>query len=54
MKTYLCLICGFVYDEATDRPEDRIAAGTLWANVPLAWSCPECGGAIANFEVAGI
>ena len=29
MKTYICIVCGFVYDEAAGRPEDGIAAGTL-------------------------
>ena len=30
MKTYICIVCGFVYDEAQGRPEEGIAAGTLW------------------------
>ena len=28
MKTWMCLICGFIYDEAQGRPEDGIAPGT--------------------------
>ena len=28
MKTYICIVCGFVYDEAAGRPEDGIAPGT--------------------------
>ena len=39
MKTYLCLICGFIYDEADGRPEDGIAPGTRW---PM---CPPTGNA---------
>jgi rubredoxin len=54
MKTYLCIVCGFVYDEAVGRPEDGIAAGTLWADVPAAWECPECGVAKADFEVVEV
>ena len=27
MKTYMCLICGWIYEEETGRPEDGIAAG---------------------------
>lgn len=50
MKTYICIVCGFVYDEAAGRPEDGIAAGTLWADVPASWECPECGVAKADFE----
>ena len=51
MKTYICIVCGFVYDEAAGRPEDGIAAGTLWADVPASWACPDCGVAKADFEV---
>ena len=43
MKTYLCIVCGFVYDEAVGRPEDGLAAGTRWADVPASWACPDCG-----------
>ena len=54
MKTYICIVCGFVYDEATGRPEDGIAAGTAWADVPDSWACPDCGVAKADFEVTEI
>ena len=30
-KTYICIVCGFVYDEAVGRQEDGIAPGTKWA-----------------------
>ena len=51
MKTYLCIVCGFVYDEAAGRPEDGITPGTAWADVPAGWACPECGVAKSDFEV---
>ncbi|WP_394757629.1 rubredoxin [Rhodoferax sp.] len=50
MKTYLCIVCGFIYDEAAGRPEDGIAAGTPWADIPQSWACPDCGVAKADFE----
>ena len=53
-KTYVCIVCGFVYDEAAGRPEDGIAAGTAWADVPADWSCPDCGVAKADFEMVEI
>lgn len=49
MKCYLCVLCGFVYDEAAGRPEDGIAPGTRWADVPDGWLCPECGVGKADF-----
>jgi rubredoxin len=50
-KTYLCIVCGFIYDEAAGRPEEGIAAGTLWADVPQEWTCPECGVGKSDFEL---
>jgi rubredoxin len=38
-KTWMCLICGWIYDEAAGLPEDGIAAGTPWAQVPMNWVC---------------
>lgn len=43
MKTWICLYCGFVYDEARGRPEEGIPPGTRWADVPDDWTCPDCG-----------
>ena len=54
MKTYLCIVCGFIYDEAAGRPEDGFAPGTLWADVPESWECPDCGVAKADFEVVEV
>ena len=54
MKTYICLICGWVYDEAQGRPEDGIAPGTRWEDVPPNWVCPECGARKEDFEMTQI
>jgi len=53
-KTYICIVCGFIYDESIGRPEDNIAPATLWADVPEDWTCPDCGVAKADFEVVEI
>ncbi|MEY4318713.1 MAG: hypothetical protein RI902_2521 [Pseudomonadota bacterium] len=53
-KTYMCIVCGFVYDEAAGRPEDGIAAGTAWADVSPDWACPDCGVAKADFELVEV
>jgi rubredoxin len=50
-KTWMCLICGWIYDEAAGLPEEGIAAGTLWADVPMNWTCPECGARKEDFEM---
>ena len=43
MKKYVCTICGFVYDEEKGLPDEGIAPGTKWEDVPDDFVCPECG-----------
>ena len=42
MKVYICSICGYLYDEAEGLPEEGIAPGTRWQDVPAQWVCPLC------------
>jgi rubredoxin len=53
-KTWMCLICGFIYDEAAGLPEEGIAPGTRWDDVPINWTCPECGARKEDFEMVEI
>jgi len=53
-RTYMCLICGFIYDEAAGLPEEGIAAGTRWEDVPVNWVCPECGARKEDFELVEV
>jgi rubredoxin len=53
-KTWMCLICGYIYDEAAGLPEEGIAPGTRWEDVPLNWTCPECGARKEDFEMVEI
>jgi len=53
-KQYICLICGWVYDEEIGRPEEGIPAGTRWEDVPESWVCPECGVGKQDFEMVEI
>jgi rubredoxin len=50
MKQYICSVCGYVYDEAAGAPDDGVAPGTVWADVPESWVCPLCGAAKSEFE----
>ncbi|MEY4592676.1 MAG: hypothetical protein RIR18_1571 [Pseudomonadota bacterium] len=54
MKTYLCIACGFIYDEAVGDPEHGILPGTRWEDVPEDWNCPECGSSKGDFEMVVI
>ena len=40
--TYVCP-CGYVYDPAVGDPDNGIAHGTAWEDVPEEWVCPICG-----------
>lgn len=40
---WMCGPCGFVYDEAAGMPEDGIAPGTRFEDIPDDWVCPDCG-----------
>ena len=54
MRTYMCLICGFIYDEAAGLPEEGIPPGTRWEAVPVNWVCPECGARKEDFELVEV
>ncbi|HUZ14183.1 MAG TPA: rubredoxin [Caulobacteraceae bacterium] len=53
-KQYQCGTCGFIYDEAEGLPEEGIAPGTRWAEIPDTWNCPDCGMSKSQFEMAEI
>ena len=54
MKKYMCLICGFIYEEAVGAPEEGIEPGTRWQDIPLSWRCPDCGAGKEDFEMAEV
>ena len=54
MKTYLCVVCGYIYDPAIGDPDHGIAPGTEWADVADDWTCPECGVSKQDFEMIAI
>ncbi|WP_374679773.1 rubredoxin [Hydrocarboniphaga effusa] len=51
MKRWICVICGFIYDDAVGMPEHGIAAGTRFEDLPDDWICPECGSPKSAFEI---
>ncbi len=54
VRTWMCLICGWIYDEAAGDPDHAIAPGTPWEAVPMNWTCPECGARKEDFEMVQI
>jgi rubredoxin len=53
-RSWMCLICGWIYDEEAGLPEEGIAPGTRWEDVPINWTCPECGARKEDFEMVQI
>lgn len=51
MSKWECIVCGLVYDEKAGWPDDGIAPGTKWENVPEDWLCPDCGVGKEDFEL---
>jgi rubredoxin len=54
MKKWQCIVCGLIYNEAEGWPDDGIAPGTLWQDVPEDWLCPDCGVGKMDFEMIEI
>ncbi len=51
LNIWECIICGWLYDESLGCPEDGIAPGTRWEDVPEDWTCPVCGVSKQDFEM---
>ena len=54
MKKWQCILCGFVSDEAAGLPDEGIAAGTRWEDVPADWTCPYCNAPKSDFDMVAI
>ena len=50
-RTWMCVVCGFIYNETDGLPEEGIAPGTRWDDVPESWTCPDCGVTKDDFEM---
>lgn len=51
MKKYRCKVCGWIYDEAKGDPDNGIAPGTRFEDLPAEFICPLCGASKEEFEV---
>jgi len=50
-RKFMCVVCGFIYDEEAGLPEEGIAPGTRWEEIPDTWTCPDCGVTKDDFEM---
>ncbi len=51
-RVWQCLLCAFVYDEAKGMPDEGVAAGTRWEDVPETWTCPDCSASKSDFQMS--
>jgi flavin reductase (DIM6/NTAB) family NADH-FMN oxidoreductase RutF/rubredoxin len=49
-SNYVCSVCGYVYDPAKGDPDNGVAPGTKFEDVPESWTCPVCGADKSKFE----
>ncbi len=47
---YRCILCSYVYDPAVGDPDNGVAPGTAFDDIPDTWVCPECGAGKDQFE----
>ena len=53
MAVYGCTVCGYRYDPAEGAPDQGIAPGTPFEELPEDFVCPICGVGLDMFEAEG-
>ena len=54
MKTYQCIVCGFILRQAQGLPPEGHCPGTKWGRRADTWVCPDCGDGQTDFEMVEI
>ncbi len=49
--SYICMICGYVYNEEEGDEDGGLAPGTRFDAIPDDWVCPVCGAAKKEFQL---
>ncbi len=50
LQKYECMDCSWIYDPAVGDPDNGIAPGTPFEEIPDDWTCPDCGAEKSVFE----
>ncbi len=50
MKRYVCEVCGYVYVPTKGDPDNGVAPGTSFEDLPEDWVCPVCGAGKDQFK----
>lgn len=51
MKKYVCDVCGWIYDPEIGDPDNGVAPGTPFEDVPEDWVCPLCQAPKSEFSI---
>ena len=51
-RVWQCALCAFVYDESKGMPDEGVAPGTRWEDVPETWTCPDCSASKSDFQMS--
>ena len=51
MKKYICEVCGYIYDPEAGDPDNGVAPGTSFEDIPEDWVCPLRGVGKDQFAV---
>jgi rubredoxin len=43
MEKWECQACGYIYDPEKGDPDNGVAPGTPFEELPEDWVCPQCG-----------
>lgn len=50
-RKWVCMVCDYVYSEVLGMPDEGIAPGTRFEDIPDSWICPDCGVTKRDFEL---
>lgn len=54
MKTYVCELCSYEYNSKLGDPDNGVAPGTDFEDIPEDWVCPLCGASKDDFEIVEV
>ena len=52
MDKMICVVCGYIYDPEIGDPDNGVEPGNSFEDIPVEWTCPECGVDKDSFEKA--
>ncbi|WP_019528025.1 FAD-dependent oxidoreductase [Dasania marina] len=51
MQQWVCIVCGWIYDESVGDPDSGVAPGTRFEDIADDWQCVDCGVGKDDFEL---